>query len=196
MENGIEIHSCSKAAKEEVKATLLAHVYSLLTRHIVFFLGCAVVTGLGYPSRTAIAMLTELYDETDKKFGDQLMSAKENSLNKRSKTIMTNTCKKYEDSANVDKAQAVLGKVEGVKAQMQDNIAGMLKNTEKAESLAEQSDQLNEQAAVFKKNSTDLKKQMKCKNMKMTILLTGLVIGILLVILVPLIIKAKNNKST
>jgi len=154
---------------------------------------CAVVTGLGYPSRTAIAMLTELYDEFIGKFGDQALSAKENSLNKRSKTILSTTCKKYEDSANVDKAQAVLGKVEGVKAQMQDNIAGMLKNTEKAESLAEQSDQLNEQAAVFQKNSTALKKQMKCKNMKMTILLTGLVIGILLIILVPLIIKAKKS---
>jgi len=140
-------------------------------------------------------MLTELYDEFIGKFGDQALSAKENSLNKRSKTILSTTCKKYEDSANVDKAQAVLGKVEGVKAQMQDNIAGMLKNTEKAESLAEQSDQLNEQAAVFQKKSTALKKQMKCKNMKMTILLTGLVIGILLIILVPLIIKAKKSKN-
>ena len=163
-------------------------------QRLCFSIGCAVVTGLGYPSRTAIAMLTELHNEVVNKFGDELNSAKENALNKRAKTIMSNTCKKYEDSANVDKAQAVLGKVEGVKAQMQDNIAGMLKNTEKAESLAEQSDQLNEQAAVFKKNSTDLKKQMRCKNTKMTIILVGLVVGILLVILVPLIVKAKKSK--
>ena len=139
-------------------------------------------------------MLQETYKEFVGKFGGEAMSAKENSLNRKAKTILSAACAKYEDSTTIDKAQSVLGKVDGVKAQMQDNIAGMLKNTEKAESLADKSDQLNEQAAVFKKNSKDLKHQMKCKNLKMTLLLTGLIVGILLVILVPLIMKAKKNK--
>jgi len=45
---------------------------------------------------------------------------------------------------------------------------------------------------VFQKKSKDLRKQMRCKNIKMTIILTTLVVGILLVILVPLIMKAKK----
>ena len=75
---------------------------------------------------------------------------------------------------------------------MQDNIAAMLKNTEQAESLAERSNQLNEQANVFQKKSKDLRKQMRCKNIKMTIILVTLVVGILVIVLVPLIMRAKK----
>ena len=138
-------------------------------------------------------MLTELHKAFLGRFGGEAATAKEGALNKRAKNLMTTTCKKYEDSAKIDKTQQILGKVDGVKAQMQDNIAGMLKNTEKAETLAEKSDQLNEQASVFKKNSADLKKQMKCKNLKMTLILVGIVVAILLVILIPLIIKAQKK---
>jgi len=108
------------------------------------------------------------------------------------KSTLTTICKKYDDLTNVDKTQALIGKVGNVKSQMQDNIAGMLESTEKASSMAEQSEQLSEQANVFKKKSTDLRKQMRCKNLKMTIILVSIVIGILLVILVPLILKMKK----
>jgi hypothetical protein len=139
-------------------------------------------------------MLTELHKDFLGRFGGEAATAKEGALSKRAKNLMTTTCKKYEDSSTIDKAQVVLNKVDGVKAQMQDNIAGMLKNTEKAESLAEQSDQLNEQASVFKKSSEDLKKRMKCKNLKMTLLLGGLVVGILIVIIFSLVVKNKNSR--
>ena len=63
---------------------------------------------------------------------------------------------------------------------------------EQAESLAEKSDQLNEQASVFKNNSKTLKKQMAWKNLKMTLILGGVVAIVLIVILVPLIVKLKK----
>ncbi len=91
----------------------------------------------------------------------------------------------------MDKASALLEKVDEVKSQMQSNIATMLANQEKAEGIAEVSEQLNEQAQVFKKKSTDLKKQMRCKDMKMTIIIVLVVIGILIIIFVPLIMHAK-----
>lgn len=151
-----------------------------------------VITGLGYQSRVAIQFLEELASEFSKKFGTDAKKAAENSLNKKSKNIMSAMCKKYEDPANVDSATKVLGQVEKVKGQMQDNIANMLKNTEQAESLAEKSDQLNEQASVFKKSSKTLKKQMAWKNLKMTLILGGVVVLVLIVILVPLIVKLKQ----
>lgn len=137
-------------------------------------------------------MLQELYKEFSAKHGDAAKSAAENSLSKKAKSVLQDTCKKYEDLNNVDKSAKVLGQVDAVKSTMQDNIAGMLKNTEKAESLAEKSDQLNEQASVFKKRSTDLRKQMQWKNLKMTLILGGVVVLILLVVLVPLIVRAKK----
>lgn len=153
----------------------------------------AVITGLRYPSRVAIKMLQELYADFNDQFGADAKMAPTNSLSKKSKNLLSGHCKRYEDPSNVDKAQKVIGQVDAVKGQMQDNIAGMLKNTEKAETLAEKSDQLNEQANVFKKRSGELKKQMKWKNLKMTLILGALVIGIILVIVVPMVIKANKK---
>lgn len=152
----------------------------------------AVVTGLKYPSRTAIQMLTELHPPYSTQFSLQAKSATTNALSKKSKSLLKEHCKKYDDASKVDKASALNSKVEGVKVQMQDNIAAMLQNTEQAETLAERSNQLNEQANVFQKKSKDLRKQMRCKNIKMTIILVTLVVGILVIVLVPLILKAKR----
>jgi len=152
----------------------------------------AVVTGLKYPSRTAVQMLTELYPPYSEQFSLQFEAATINALSKQSKSTLSQFCKKYDDSAKVDKASSLNAKVELVKGTMQDNIAAMLRNTEQAESLAERSNQLNEQATVFQKKSKDLRKQMRCKNIKMTIILVSLVVGILVIVLVPLIMRAKR----
>jgi len=127
------------------------------------------------------------------KHGAEAKKCAEGALSKKGKSVLSDVCAKYDDPAKADKAQALLGKVDEVKGQMQGNIADMLKNTEKAESLAEKSDQLNEQASVFKKKSNDLRKQMACKNLKMTLILGGVIIVILIVILAPLIARAKKN---
>ena len=137
-----------------------------LTRNIFYrnnlcFSGCATITGTQYPSRVAIALLQDVYSDFSSKYGDAAKTAAENSLSKKAKSILQDVCKKYEDPSSVDKTQKILGQVDAVKGQMQDNIASMLKNTEKAEDMAAKSEQLNEQASVFKKRSTDLKKQMQ-----------------------------------
>merc|ERR1712115_459384 len=107
-------------------------------------------------------------------------------------SLLTSTCEKYDDLKQIDKTSALLDQIEAVKGTMQTNIAAMLENTEKADAIAQQSDQLNEQASVFKKKSTDLRRQMRCKNLKMTIILGLLIVGILIIILVPLILRAKK----
>ena len=157
--------------------------------------GLAVITGLKYPSRTAVQMLAELYPSYSEQFALQAKSATTNALSKKSKSLLKEHCAKYDDSSKVDKASALNTKIDEVKVQMQDNIASMLKNTEQAESLAERSNQLNEQANVFQRKSKDLRKQMRCKNIKMTAILVTLVVGILVIVLVPLIMRAKKAAS-
>jgi len=139
--------------------------------------------------------LQDIYSDFSPKFGDATKTAAENSLSKKAKSILQDVCKKYEDPSSVDKTQKILGQVDAVKGQMQDNIASMLKNTEKAEDMAAKSEQLNEQASVFKKRSTDLKKQMQWKNLKMTLILGGVILVIVLAIVVPLVMKAKKLAS-
>ena len=155
--------------------------------------GCAVITGNQYQSRVAIQMLTELYTDFSAKFERQAKSAAENSLSKKAKSILQEVSKKYEDPSKVDKTSQILGQVDAVKGRMQSNIANLLKNTEKADSLNEKSSQLNEQASVFKKRSTDLKKQMQWKNLKMTLALGFLIVIVLVAILVPLSKKAAKK---
>lgn len=155
----------------------------------------AVVTGLRYPSRVGTQMLTELYSEYKKTFGEDAKTAQEKSMSRKSKSLLSKYCKKYAVPQSVDKASALVQKVDGVKSQMQDNIAAMLSNMEKTETISTQADQLNEQASVFKKKGTQLRKEMRCKNMKMTIMLVALVVAILLVILVPLISRATKSSG-
>jgi len=156
----------------------------------------AVITGLRYQSRVAITMLLELYDQFAEKFGLQAKAATNNSLSKKAKSMFESICKKYDDPSKVDKASELIAKVDQVKSTMSDNIATMLKNTEKAETIAQQSEQLSEQATVFKKKSTDLKKQMRWKNMKMTLILVTVVVLLFVIIVVPLIMKMKNAAKT
>jgi len=138
-------------------------------------------------------MLQELYGEFNSKYGSEAATAGTDAFTKKAKTLLKDTCAKYDDLTKVDKTAGLLGKVDEAKSSMQSNIANMLKNTEQADSLAEKSDQLNEQASVFKKRSTDLRKQMAWKDLKMTLLLGGIVIIILIAIIVPLVKKNKKN---
>lgn len=154
----------------------------------------AVITGLKYPSRVAIQMLVELHHQFTSELGSSVASAKANSLNGKAKKMFTAACKKYDDLSQVDKTSNLIGKVDEVKVQMQSNIADMLKNTEKAENLAERSDALNEQANVFKKKSREVRNQMWYKNVKTTAMLVGLIVIILIVILVPVIKNLKKDK--
>jgi hypothetical protein len=152
----------------------------------------AVIVGLQYPARTAIQCLVELYDEFNSKFQLQVPSATVNSLSSKAKPILKSICTKYSDATKVDKATALNEQVDAVKTTMTANIAGMLTNMEKSDDIAAQSEQLSEQAQVFKKKSSSLKKEMMCKDRKMTVILIAVVVGILLIIFVPLIIKAKR----
>ena len=137
-------------------------------------------------------MLQELYKEFMAQYGKAANTAAKDSLTKKAKSVLSDVCKKYGDPSKVDKTSKILGQVDAVKGRMQSNIANLLKNTEKADSLNEKSSQLNEQASVFKKRSTDLKKQMQWKNLKMTLALGFLIVIVLVAILVPITKKAKK----
>mmetsp|Transcript_45913 Transcript_45913/g.51192 ORF Transcript_45913/g.51192 Transcript_45913/m.51192 type:complete len:256 (+) Transcript_45913:59-826(+) len=153
---------------------------------------CVTITGHEYPSRIAISMLEDLYTNVhfSIKYGDESFSKK--SHIKRVRNILRDSCQKYADFASVDKTTQVLEQVDLVKGKMQDNITTIIQNTETAEEMAIKSDQLNEQAAVFKKKSTDLRKHMQWKNLKMTIIFGTFIVLIILAVTVPLVTKAKK----
>jgi len=153
----------------------------------------AVIVGLKYPSRVATQLLVDLYSQFSQKFGLQAKSATTNSLSKKAKSMFKSTCQKYADPGKADKTSDLIDKVDQVKSTMSDNISVMLKNTESADALAQQSEQLSESATVFKKKSTDLKKEMWWKDFKTTLLLIAVVIAVVLMIIIPIILKSSRQ---
>lgn len=148
----------------------------------------AVVTGRDYPSRVAISGLGEMYNSFASEFGSDARTALEGTLTKKAKKQLKAFCKKY-DSPAVDKTQQLLGSVEAVKGQMQQNIGSMLKNQEDAGTLKGKTEELNEQAGMFQTKSKAVKVRMKWKNYKTTAMLVGVVLLVLALILVPIILK-------
>ena len=156
-----------------------------------------MITGLGYSNRVAMKFLEELAAEFMTTIGlETAQKAKENSLNHKAKKVLQAMCKKFETPEGGDKAHKVLGAVDKVKGQMANNIAGMLKNQESAESLNEKSAQLNEQAGVFKKNAKVLKQKMWYQNMKMWLALICVILIAGVLILLPLFLNLKGVWDT
>lgn len=98
----------------------------------------------------------------------------------------------YDDRTKVDKLSEVLNQVDGVKTVMHNNIQVVLSNTEKMEVVEQKTNDLNEQAKVFRNTGRKLRKAMWWKNMRVT-----LAIGVLcvLVILVILALSGAFKKS-
>jgi len=152
----------------------------------------AIITGPLYPFRVSTQMINELYNCYVAEIGIQSKSATSSSLTKKSKPILANICKKYANFRLVDKTSTLILKVDEVKVEMQENIASMLRNIDRADGIIDQASQLNVQANVFQKNSSTLRKKMKCKNIKMTIILLSVVAFILALILILLITPSKR----
>ncbi len=137
-------------------------------------------------------MLEELYKEFTGRYGNNAMTAAESSLSKKAKPVFQAVCKKYEDPTGVDKTWMIREQVDAIQGKMHDNLINMLDNCDNAENMENKTEQMKEQAIVFKKRSTDLKNQMQWKSLKMTLILGGIILLIVLVIVVPLVVSAKN----
>lgn len=153
------------------------------------------VTDKEYPARIAFAMLEEMQTKFLTKVGDKALTAREGSLTRTMKSSFSDLCIKYDDIRNVDRMAAVQDKVDVVKTTMQDNIQQMLSNEERLDQISQNAEGLNEQAKVFQNRSSALRRQMRCKAIKMWLLLAFVVIVLLIIIIVPVAKHAQNNSS-
>ena len=101
---------------------------------------------------------------------------------------------RFNDLNNLDKLASVQTKVDNIKVTMQDNISKALANTDKIEDIDEKAVTLSESANKFKNMSGSLKNSMRCRYIKMIIIITLLVAAVLAVIIVPIVIN--NQKSS
>jgi vesicle-associated membrane protein 7 len=82
-------------------------------------------------------------------------------------------------SSNEPDIEGMQGQLGNIKSVMVDNIDKVLDRGEKLSLLVDRSDNLHQQAFKFSKASTNFKRAMWLKNMKMAAMLGGLVLGVI-----------------
>ncbi|KAF9321162.1 hypothetical protein BG000_006820 [Podila horticola] len=103
-------------------------------------------------------------------------------MNEFSKTI-AKQMEYFSTNPNADRIKQVQGEIEQVKDVMVHNIERVLERGERIELLVDKTDNLNQQAFAFKKRSTQLKRAMWWKNMKLMAILTFVIIFLIYLII-------------
>jgi hypothetical protein len=148
-----------------------------------------------YPQRCAHACLEELNRNFAAKAGDKATTAKDRALDKTCAPILQKLCQKYDNLAEVDKLASVQKKVDTVKLVMQENVDMALQNCVKLESIERAAEELQQQAGVFKRNATDLKKKMWWKNIKMKLIIGFIVLSIIGIIVGVAVAYSKGQQK-
>jgi hypothetical protein len=159
---------------------------------LIYILICAPT----YKSKCAYLCLEELQRQFTHAVGERATTAKTESLSPFCRNMMTVLCKKYNNLENVDKLSDIARKVDNVKAVMQDNIDISLQNCVKLESIERQAEELQLQANVFKKDANKLKNKMRCKEIRLKIIIGVIVLAVLGGIIGFIVYKTKNNSSS
>jgi len=135
-----------------------------------------------YPARIAMQCLLELQRLLEDVDDDKIQSAVNKSLDNNLKKLFSSLCNKYDNLCDVSEIHKTMDKVDTLKLKMEENIQLQLDNCVALEDIQEQTEGLMEKAGVFRKNAKTLKKTMKCKDHKMTLIIAGIALLIIFVI--------------
>lgn len=141
------------------------------------------ISSIDYPIRLAFQLLEKVREEVREKVSSKALNCGENGLEKDCHKIFTSLAKDFDDRTKIDKISEVMNQVDGVKNVMQDNIQIVLSNTEKMELMEQKTNDLNEQAKVFRNTGKKLKNSMWWKNFRMMAMISFLLIVMLVIIL-------------
>lgn len=154
------------------------------------------ISNPNYPQRSALSCLEELQRTFSAKVGEKATTAKQDALTSSCSALLQKVCVKYDNLAEVDKLAAVSRKVDAVKLVMQDNINVALQNCVKLESIEQTSEELQQQAGIFKKSANELKNKMWWKNMQMKLIIAFIVLAILGIIIGVSVAYSQQNQSS
>uniref|UniRef100_A0A7S0SW64 V-SNARE coiled-coil homology domain-containing protein n=1 Tax=Chromulina nebulosa TaxID=96789 RepID=A0A7S0SW64_9STRA len=148
-----------------------------------------------YPIRTSHACLEELQRSFSSNAGDRALTAKDKQLNSQYHSLLQKFCEKYDNLSKVDSLAAVSKKVDQVKLVMQENVDLALQNCVKLESIERSAEELQQQAGVFKKNANELRKKMWWKNIKMKLIIGGVILVIIAIIVAVIAVEVKSSSG-
>jgi hypothetical protein len=155
-----------------------------------------LITTQKYKDKCAYQCLEEWQRSFTQQWGNIATTAKSESLTSRCNNVMSVMMQKFNNLENADKLSHITRKVEAVKAVMQDNIDVSLKNCVKLENIERQAEDLQMQCHVFKKGAGDLKNKMRCKEIRMKIIIGFIVLAVIGGIVGVVAWQSKKNTSS
>ncbi|XP_077573667.1 vesicle-associated membrane protein 4 isoform X1 [Stigmatopora nigra] len=88
-----------------------------------------------------------------------------------------------------EKLKHVQSQVDEVIDVMQENISKVIERGERLDDLQDKSESLSDNASAFSSRSKQLHRRMMWRNMKMKMIIALVVVGLLLIIIVPVILR-------
>jgi len=143
--------------------------------------------------RIPFAYLEDLKGRFRVSYGDRGKTALAFAMNEDFSRVMKNLMEYY-SNPNSDKINKLKGEVDEVKSVMVQNIEKVLERSERIELLVSKTENLNENAFKFKKQSTALKRSMWWKNVKLIIVII-VVLLLVIYIIVALICGGPGFKN-
>jgi len=118
--------------------------------------------------------------------GDIEKAKEKGGVNKASQDLFTKLFATY----GTDKLKHVQDKVDAVKDVMKVNVTKALDNVEALDQLEGKSEQFESQAKQFEKQATKTKTMMRCREIKLTLLIAFIIIIIIIIIIVATLPKS------
>jgi len=158
----------------------MSYVYD---RHLFH---CMVQDGLTYlcmadeefGRRVPFTFLEDIKNRFKATYGDRGKTALAYGMNADFSRVLQNQMDYYSSNPNADKINRVKGEIDEVKSVMVTNIEKVLERGERIELLVDRTENLNQAAFKFKKQSTSLKNAMWWKNIKIMIILIFVIVVI------------------
>lgn len=153
-----------------------------------------MVTLPDYPPRVASRALERLQSTfLDENNAGDFDRATPDGLSKKNKRTFKALVEEFEDFEGEDHLTDLQSKVDGITNTMQSNLQRALSNHESITTLETESDMLSQHAKLFNKQSRDLHRHMRCKNIKVTIIIVLVVTAVLAAFIVPFAVKESEK---
>lgn len=129
--------------------------------------------------------LTDVKGKFQQMYDSRGRSAEAYGMNDDFSRVLAKLMDYFSNNTNADKVSKIKGEIDGVKQVMVQNIEKVLENTGQIGILVDKAENLNNRALDFKKKSTQLKRAMWWKNIRIMVAL-----GVALVVILYFIISA------
>jgi vesicle-associated membrane protein 7 len=136
------------------------------------------MTDAGLANRTAYEFLFDINEKFFESYGAEARGAIGLSANREFGEVMKSRMEFFNTDPNADKLKAVRSNIEKTKDIMIENIDRVLARGEKIELLVKKTEHMSDSAVSLRKQAVKVKRHMWWKNVKLTLLVVAIVIGI------------------